>query len=199
MRRHKASSIVILSLVLCAAAADELPLIFNGKDLAGWRVPDPNPWWSVVDGVLVGQSDEKMKGNDFYTEKSYGDVIVETEVRFPDGIDSGIFLRKPQLQVQIGVSRSLKKDMTCSIYARGKYVAVAKGVDKLLKLNEWNKIRVEARGSKYKVWLNGQEVVDYEDAGFPDAAPIGLQIHPGLKMKVEYRELRAKELESGQK
>lgn len=195
MKKLIGISVAMLSLFLVGAADEELPLIFNGKDLSGWQMPDPNPWWSVFDGVLVGQSDEKMKGNDFYTEKSYGDVIVETEVRFADGIDSGIFLRKPQLQVQIGVSRSLKKDMTCSIYARGKYVAVAKGVDKLLKLNEWNKIRVEARGSKYKVWLNGQEVLDYEDAGFPDAAPIGLQIHPGLKMKVEYRNLRAKALD----
>ena len=33
-------------------------------------------------------------------------------------------------------------------------------------------MRVEARGSKYTVFLNGQKVLEYEDPAFPGAAPI---------------------------
>jgi hypothetical protein len=188
-----------------ARAEEKLEPIFNGKDLAGWDVPKENPWWSAADGVLIGVSDEKMKGSTLYTEKKFKDVIIETEVRFGDGIDSGIFVRQPELQVQIGVSRSLKVDMTCSIYIsgikgkKGGYLGKAEGVDKLLKLDEWNKIRIEAVGNKYTTFLNGQKVLVYESEDHPEAGPIGLQIHPGLKMKVEFRNLRAREVEGEKK
>ena len=127
-----------------------------------------------------------------YTERSYGDVIVEGEVRFAGEIDSGIMVRKPELQVQIGVSRSLKKDMTCSFYT-GRYPeeAQAPRAATLLRPGEWNRIRVEARGDTFTVWLNGEQVSRYQDAKYAEPAPIGLQIHGGLVMKVEFRDLRA--------
>jgi len=202
----------ILAVLLLAGAAraadeakDDLKPIFNGKDLAGWQVPKENLWWKVVEGVLVGENsaenNPKLQGNVLYTEKSYHDVIVQAEFRFSGEIDSGIMLRKDEtgkkdLQVQIGVSRSLKKDMTASVYV-GKYPeeGQAKGVDKILKEGQWNTLRVEARGDTYKIWLNGQKLVTYKDAGYPKAAPIGLQVHPGLKMKVEYRNVMAKALD----
>ena len=191
--------VLVLSSVRVTSAADakdDLPSIFNGKDLSGWKVPADNKWWKVVDGVLVGENDQSMKGSMLYTEKSYGDVVVEAEVRWSGEIDSGIMLRKPEIQCQIGTSRSLKKDMTCSFYAHGKYpdAARAKGVDKLLKEGDWNLIRFQAVGSKFTAWLNGQKVVEYEDPAFGGPAPIGLQIHPGLKMKVEFRNIKTKEL-----
>src|SRR3954470_6894132 len=113
--------LVALLLVLSCApllgaadAKDDLPSIFNGKDLSGWKNPTDNKWWKVVDGVLVGENDEAKKGNMLYTEKSYGDVVVEAECRWSGEIDSGIMVRKPEIQLQIGTSRSLKRDMTCS-------------------------------------------------------------------------------------
>jgi hypothetical protein len=178
-------------------APPRLAPIFNGKDLTGWKVPNPNPWWTVKDGVLIGVEDEKGVGHVLETEAVYNDVIVEMEARWSGDVDSGVFLRKgSKFQCQIGVSRSLKKDMTCSIYARGKYIAEAKNVEKLLKPGDWNLIRIEARGPKFRIWLNGELVLEYEDAGFPDAGPIGLQIHPKVKdMKVEFRNLSAVSLD----
>jgi hypothetical protein len=87
----------------------DLHPIFNGKDLAGWQVPAPNPFWRVVDGTLVGENDEKLKGDVLYTEKKYKDFIIETEARWSGEIDSGIMLRKPELQLQFGISRSPQK------------------------------------------------------------------------------------------
>ena len=107
-------------------------------------------------------------------------------------IDSGIMFRKPELQVQIGVSRSLKKDMTCSFYT-GKYPeeAQAKTAAEHLLPGKWNRIRVEAKGETFTVWLNGHKVSQYTSDKYPGAAPIGLQIHAGVEMKVEFRDLRA--------
>ena len=59
-----------LALILsCSAIAEtkhhDLQPIFNGKDLKGWKVPDPNPFWKVKGGVLVGENDEAKKGSAF--------------------------------------------------------------------------------------------------------------------------------------
>ncbi|MBP7948340.1 MAG: DUF1080 domain-containing protein [Verrucomicrobiales bacterium] len=186
------------SLLIVQLRADEpeLPSIFNGKDLAGWKAPEPNPFWKAVDGVLVGENDSAKKGSMIYSEKEYGDVVVEAEVRWSGEIDSGFMLRKPEIQVQIGISRSLKKDMTGSFYV-GKYpdAGQAKEAQKLLKKDDWNKIRIQARGDTYTVWLNGHKVSEYKDGKYAKPGPIGLQIHGGLAMKVEFRNIRAKALD----
>ena len=196
MLKYAAAIALLTTLTFTVHAEEELPSIFNGKDLSGWKVPSPNPYWKVVDGVLVGESDDALKGSMLYTEKAYYDVVIETEVRWSGDIDSGIMVRKPEIQLQIGTSRSLKKDMTCCFYV-GKYpeAGQAKGKDEVLKLGDWNKIRFEAKGDTYTVWLNGQKVTEYTDPKYKDAGPIGLQIHPGVKMKVEFRNIRAKALD----
>lgn len=171
--------------------------LFNGKDLAGWKAPENNIWWKVENGVLVGENDPANRGSQLYTEKEYKDVEFETEFRFKGETDSGIYLRKPLTQVQIGTSRSLKVDKTASLYQEGRgggYVGNANGVDKLLKEGEWNKMRFIAKGDKLTVWLNGQQVLETSLAKYPDAAPLGVQIHQGLKMKIEYRNMNAREL-----
>lgn len=196
--RFMLAAAVVLTLSFAAFAADqpkkdELKPIFNGTDLSGWKTPEPNLWWRVEDGKLIGENDEKLRGSTLYTTKNYQDVIIEADFRYDGEIDSGIMLRKPEMQVQIGVSRSLKKDMTGSIYKRG-YPGKAEGVDKVLKPGEWNTMRIQAIGPKYTVWLNGRQVLDYEDPTSPNPGPIGLQVHGGLKMKVEFRNIRAKAL-----
>ncbi|MFM7108668.1 MAG: DUF1080 domain-containing protein [Planctomycetaceae bacterium] len=169
------------------------PPIFNGRDLAGWKVVGA-PYWRVVDGAIVGESDAHKKGSMLYTEAAYGDCVVEADVRFAGEIDSGIMVRKPELQVQIGVSRSLKRDMTCSFYVgQGGYPEEARAprAAELLEPGEWNRIRIEARGDTFTVWLNGEQVSRYTTTAHRDPAPIGLQVHAGLAMKVEFRDVRA--------
>lgn len=200
-RRSTLGHAGLLGLAMLAATAiaempptADLPAIFNGRDLTGWKVVG-EPYWKVVDGAIVGENDAEKKGSMLYTDTPYRDVIVEGDVRFTGEIDSGIMVRKPELQVQIGVSRSLKKDMTCSFYT-GKYPEEArapKAAD-LLNPGEWNRIRVKAKGDTFTVWLNGTQVSQYTSDTYREPAPIGLQIHPGLVMKVEFRDLRAKAL-----
>ena len=209
--RAFALTLLLSLLVMCgrAPAADEKPAdvnlqpIFNRKDLTGWTLEKPGAkpadpatknYWRAADGVLVGESDDAKKGSMLYTEKLYKDVAVEADVRWSGDIDSGIMVRKPEVQVQIGVSRSLKVDMTASIYAKGGYAGKAQGVKEGLKEGQWNRLRVEARGPVFKVWLNGRHVLTWESPDYPDAAPIGLQIHGGVKMPVEFKDIKAGEL-----
>jgi hypothetical protein len=198
-RRSVVTHLALLGFAVLPAGAPadipptaDLPAIFNGSDLAGWKVVG-EPYWKVVDGAIVGENDAEKKGSMLYTDKAYGDVVVEAEVRYSGRIDSGIMVRKPELQVQIGESSSLKRDMTCSFYT-GKYPEEARApkAAELLKPGEWNRIRVEARGDTFTVWLNGQQVSQYTSDKYREPAPIGLQIHPNIQMKVEFRDLRAK-------
>ncbi len=174
------------------ASGPKLEPIFNGKDLTGWQVPAPNPFWKVVDGVLVGENDPEKKGSMLYTSQAYDDVIIEAEVRWQGEIDSGFMIRKPEIQLQIGVSRSLKKDMTGSFYLGGYPEAgQAKDAAKLLKAGDWNRLRLQAKGNTFTVWINGTKASEYTDAKFAGPAPLGLQIHGGLEMKVEFRNIQA--------
>lgn len=188
------------ALLLAAApfsSAEDVPgpklePIFNGKDLTGWQAPSPNPFWKVVNGVLVGENEPEKKGSMLYTSQAYDDVIIEAEVRWQGEIDSGFMIRKPEIQLQIGVSRSLKKDMTGSFYLGGYPEAgQAKDAAKLLKIGDWNRLRLQARGNTFTVWINGTKASEYTDAKFAGPAPLGLQIHGGLEMKIEFRNIQA--------
>jgi hypothetical protein len=169
--------------------------IFNGRDLKGWKLAEPNPFWRVEQGLLIGENDEPLTGSVLWSEKSYGDFVLEFEVRWTGVIDSGVMLRKPELQLQIGQSASLKRDMTGSFYTGTKGAVYpehgqAKEGEKQLKPGEWNAFRLEARGTTFTVWINGHQVSQFTDPKYAEPAPIGLQIHPKLKMKVEFRNLR---------
>ena len=102
---------------------------------------------------------------------------------------------KKDIQMQIGVSRSLKKDMTGAFYV-GKYPEAgwAPKVATLWKNGEWNKVRLQAKGDTYTVWINGEQVSNYVDAAYPQAGPVGLQVHGNVKMKVEYRNISIGEI-----
>jgi hypothetical protein len=191
----------LLTLPLSALVAQELTPLLNGKDLTGWTTFEKaaEPFWKMVDGVLVGENNPERHGSVLYTEQTFHDVVFEAEVKWSKGADKGTFYSANQIQVQIGTSGSLKRDMTGSLYVGGseRYPEKARGagVDEVLKLEDWNHIRFEARGDLYKVWVNGKQVTEYTDARFPGRAPLGLQVHPGNVMKAEFRNIRVKALD----
>lgn len=172
--------------------------IFDGKTLEGWTI-EKAPYWTVKDGILIGESDEsenKKKGSTLWTTAEYKDFTFETEFRFSGKIDSGVFIKKSGDQIQIGESGSLKRDMTASPYIASlrKYPVEAEGVDGLLKEGEWNKMKITVKGATYTVELNGKQVLEYTSASAAETGPIGLQVHPNVLMKVEFRNLLAEAL-----
>jgi hypothetical protein len=186
----------LLSLALATGMAHAAPLpLFDGKSTDGWRVEGAD-YWKVSDGVLIGQSDAAKKNSILWTKKEFTDFTLDLEFRFSGHIDSGVFLRHQTDQIQIGISGSLKRDMTGSPYISTKrgYPVEAKGVKDLLKEGEWNRMKIVVRGGKYVVSLNGKEVMTYESDTAVEKGPIGLQVHPGLVMKVEFRNVLVEEL-----
>jgi hypothetical protein len=174
----------------------KLKKIFNGKDLTGWKVPENNIWWLVDDGILTAKSDPDKKGSILWTDKDYKDFIIQLDFKFGDGtVDSGIFLRTEEQQIQIGESGSLKRDMTCSPYIPGKgYPVEAKNIKNLLKMDDWNTIKVKAEGSIYTMWLNREEVLTYDSETAIESGPVGLQLHPDRDMQIFFKNILFAEL-----
>ena len=159
-------------------------------------MPADNIWYKAEDGLLKIQSGPEKKGSILSTEKEYTDFVIECEFKFGKGtVDSGIFIRNNKEQIQIGISGSLQRDMTASPYIPGKgYPVEAEGVKKLLKMDDWNTLRVEAKGKKYTAWLNGKKVMTYESESAIEKGPIGLQLHGGKDMAIDYRKIRVAEI-----
>ncbi|TWU19490.1 hypothetical protein Poly21_16630 [Allorhodopirellula heiligendammensis] len=176
------------------------PVLFNGETLAGWHVsPEKlSGQWTVVNGMIVGDNSDK-KGSILWTDADYGDFELTLEYRTdsPD-YDSGVFLHGESHQVQIGISRSLKVDLTACIYApvdkQGSYPAKSDKVKTVHKLGEWNELRMIVTGKRIQTFLNDEPFVDYTAIKFPAEGKIGLQLHQGVHQKMLFRniELTAK-------
>ena len=188
--------ILILAGIFIESPAQKMKKIFNGKTLDGWVVPENNIWWSAGKGVLSVKNGPDRKGSILWTEQEYEDFVVEADFRFGDGkVDSGIFLRNDKQQIQIGISGSLKRDMTGSPYIPGKgYPVEAEGVKDLLKTEGWNTMKVQAKGNVYTVWLNGKEVMTYTSENAIEKGPIGLQLHPKNVMAIDFRNIKVGEI-----
>ena len=196
------SKLISCAFLLMSSAAlvagPKLKPIFNGKDLTGWEVPDGNVeagWYKAVDGVLKVQSGPNKKGSILWTKKKYRNFVVEFEFRFGEGVvDSGVHVRN-QDQIQIGISGSLKRDMSCSPYIPGKgYPVEAKNIKKLLKGKDWNTMRIQAVGKEYTVWLQGKKVMTYNSDSAIAEGPLGIQLHGSRNMAIDYRKLKLAEL-----
>ncbi|MFT5130103.1 MAG: quinoprotein glucose dehydrogenase, partial [Rhodothermales bacterium] len=190
------TTILFLFSLSVSAADPGFSSIFNGKDLAGWKKPKLTECWVVKDGVLTVQNNAKRQGDTLSTEKEYENFLCELEFKFgPGTVDSGIFIRNGKDQIQIGISGSLKRDMTASPYIPGKgYPVEAKGVKELLSLSGWNTLRIRAVGPDYTTWLNGKEVMNYSSSTAASKGPLGIQLHGGKVMTIHYRNVRVAEL-----
>ena len=194
---------VLGTVISCLAVEPNLTPLFNGKDLTHFKAEASKNFWRVKDGVLIGENDAAKKGNYLWTEKEYSDFVIEFDVRWKSdtdrGVDTGIEMRSPKIQLQLGISGSLRVDMTGSFYTGGKTAypesGQAKDAKKLLNpQGEWNTFRIQAKGDTFTCWINGKKASEYTDSKFSGAAPLGFQIHGGVEMKCEYRNIMIAEL-----
>lgn len=176
--------------------------LFDGKTLDGWRISDPKvgkEQWLVEDGTIIAEN-KGGAGTDLWTKKDYVDFDLTLEYKtLSDDYDTGVFLRGGDPQVQIGISGSLKIDLTACVYApkdkKGSYpINKNEEVVKLNKVGEWNTLRIILKGKRIQTYLNGESINDYKSLTISDKGPIGLQIHKGRKMKVLFRDITVQEL-----
>jgi hypothetical protein len=172
--------------------------LFNGKDLTGWcfraktKKDDPNPGaildkhdgkteaadagrYIVKDGVIAvtfPTEADKLTGQLYTVEEFPKNFVLKLEFRAAVNADSGVFVRKPQLQ--------------CRDYlVAGPYKEL-----KQYKAQEWNQIEVTVKDGVAHCTCNG-EVLEAA-LPMPATGPIGLEGDRGV---MEYRHIQFKVLE----
>ena len=171
--------------------------LFNGRDLTGWGFREKTEKGSVEPGKILETFDGKTASSDagrysakdgiltvnfpkgqerliaqLHTNAEFAnDFVLKLEFRASVNADSGVFIRKPQLQ--------------CRDYlVAGPYKEL-----KSYKPQDWNLIEVTVKDGMARCTCNG-EVLE-EAMKLPATGPIGLE---GDRGQMEYRRIQIKEL-----
>lgn len=163
--------------------------LFNGKDFTGWGFRNPNTLapetgfdgkTTTTDGryiakhgrVIVATPPEGRRIQQLWTTKEFPkNFVLKLEFRATPNADSGVFLRKPQLQ--------------CRDYPlAGPYKNL-----KNYKPQDWNEMVVTVKDNVANCTCNG-EVLEAA-LKLPETGPIGLE---GDRGQMEYRRIRLQEL-----
>ena len=175
--------------------------LFNGRDLGQWD-GDPR-LWSVVDKLLTGSSEGvPLEKNSFliYRGREYQNFELRLDIRLRNH-NSGIQFRS---QASEGwVVKGLQADAAegnwwGSIYdeggTRGVIVNGWKGkAEKIVKPGDWNEYSILCQGGKVRLRINGIVTAELENEP-ANRGVIALQLHAGPPMKVEFRNIRIREL-----
>lgn len=162
--------------------------LFNGRDLTGWgfRDRDLQPLESFdgqvrsADGrylalngrLIVTTPPEGRRIQQLWTTQEFpGDFLLKLEFRATPNADSGVFIRKPQLQ--------------CRDYRlAGPYKQLEH-----YKPQDWNELTITVKGNVAECRCNG-ELLEAEFK-LPETGPIGLE---GDRGQMEYRRIRIRAL-----
>ena len=183
-----------------AEAGRGFKALFNGVNLAGWKLRDPagRQSWSAQNGMLVNEMSDKEPGNDLITLDSFRDFIIRYEYMIPKAGNSGVYLRgRHEIQIlddfekgkpEIGSNGALY-----SIAAPAKFASRKPG--------QWQQAEATIKDNRVTVILNGVKVLDNVvadrptggelDANLDASGPIMLQGNHG---PVAFRNLRIKPL-----
>ena len=145
-----------------------LPSIFNGKDLNGWK---PLPGHKSVFSVSrEGWLSIKNGNGDIETETSYSDFTAQMDV-FSNGdhLNSGIFFREKPGEFWNGYECQIRnqwegKDRTKPIDTGTGGLYFRQPARKVVSSDrEWFTMTINAVGRHIAIWTNGYQTADFQD------------------------------------
>jgi hypothetical protein len=196
-------------------------VLFNGKDLSGWK--GDAKLWKVEGGVITGSTHgNKIKANTFLIldAPEMEDFHLVYEARC-FGNNSGVMYRSKVVDEKkfkmAGYQCDLhrKAEYCAMIYGEGtgRGIIITRGqmmeIDEKGKKNilvsekpakvditQWNTYEIICQGNHLMHKLNGKVAIDLVDNDKKKLlkGKIGLQLHAGEVMKVEFRNIRLKKL-----
>jgi hypothetical protein len=174
--------------------------LFNGIDLSGWNIHGTELWY-VEDGLLVCESGPDQKYGYLSTEEYYDDFILTLEFKQEDNGNSGVFFRSTLegtkisgWQVEVAPPGNDSGGVYES-YGRGWLIKPEPKKDKVLKMGDWNKMKIKVVGDQVTTWLNGTKMISIQDEKIGKGkGSIALQIHDGGGIKVKWKNLNIKPL-----
>jgi len=176
-------------LTVPAAAQDGWRPLFDGRSLDGWVQCNGSAPYTVEDGTITGRTVVKSPNSFLCSKESFGDFILEYEVKLESPANSGVQIRSTWdpaikngrvhgLQVEIDPT---ERAWTGGLYdeSRRGWLHPLTGQDaarKAFRMGEWNTFRVEAIGPSVRTWVNGVPAADVLDDLTPRGI-IALQVH----------------------
>lgn len=137
--------------------------LFNGKDLSGWRLTDPNQvsGWSAEDGILINRPvQEEGKPHKAYgnlrTDREFEDFNLTLETRLSPKGNSGIYLRGIyEVQVADTFGHGLDSHNMGGVYSR---ITPTEAAEK--PAGEWQTMDITLVNRHVTVILNGKKIID---------------------------------------
>ncbi|MBX3443912.1 MAG: DUF1080 domain-containing protein [Planctomyces sp.] len=229
MRLPRLFAVVWLLTFSAASAEEPVfqPL-FDGQTLTGWTQRGGQAKYSVEDGAIVGRSVPNTPNSFLCTERDYGNFELLLEFQVDPALNSGVQIRsehfdEPQTitvpdnggektltiparrvhgyQVEIDPS---ERAWTGGIYdeSRRGWLNDLKNNEparQAFRQNEWNTLRIVAKGDSIRTWLNDVPAADLTD-GLTAKGFIALQVHGvgdrAEPLTVRWRNLRIRELDT---
>ncbi len=197
-------------------------MIFNGKDLTGWK--GSPKYWKVEDGCLTGVADGKLKYNRFIIwDGKVRNFELRVKVKVSPKGNSGIQYRgtyRPDLgdwvvtgyQCDVVARRA---DYDGMLYEeRGRRILAHTGekviIDpkgqpwvvgefpvKKFQPGQWHDYRVLVRGNHHQHWIDNHPTVDVIDLDKKHRkleGVLAVQVHVGPPMKIQYKDFFLKKL-----
>lgn len=133
---------------------------FSRSDLAGWTLSPPSPW-SVQGGRLKAAlpNVKQEKAFAYFGSDSWQDYSLDLDVCGMRGADKGAVVR---VDGQEGVGVDLRGDGFDDVllYRNDKELGKSPAPNQN---GHWHHLRIEARGARYRVFVNGKLKIDYDD------------------------------------
>ncbi len=192
-------SLLIILLPSCGSTSKGIQL-FNGKNLDGW-VNHGEEKWYVENGELVCESGPKAKYGYLSTVDFFDDFELSLEFKQEANGNSGVFIRSTVEGTKVSgwqVEVAPPGQHTGGVYesyGRGWLIQPEAEKEKVLKMGEWNTMKIRVQGPSITSWLNGTEMIHLVDQKIGEGkGAVALQIHDGGGIKVRWRNISIKSL-----
>ena len=161
-------------------------MLFDGSNLNNWI--GNKTGYFVENGTMVVNPAGGSGGN-LYTAKEYGDFEYRFEFQLTPGANNGLGIRTPtegdaayvgmELQI-LDNEADIYKNLNAYQYHGSVYGVIPAKRGFLKPVGEWNEEVVVAKGSKIKVILNGQVIMDGDIKEASKNGTADHKEHPGL-------------------
>ena len=169
--------------------------LFNGVDLKNWVAYGTEKWY-VQDSLLICESGPDQGYGYLATQNYYKDFDLTADFKQITNGNSGIFFRSTCLGTTVSgwqceiAPPGMDTGGIYESYGRGWLHQIPDEKENILKMGEWNTMRVKAVGSEITTWLNGQEMTHLTDSLIGKGnGRIALQIHDRGGIKVQWKNL----------
>ncbi len=133
-------------------------LLFNGKDLSGWRLLDPKAdnGWSVQNGVLINRVEKGKHFGNLRTEAEFEDFNLKLETRTQANSNSGVYLRGIyEVQIAETYGQPVDAHNMGALYSR-----LTPTVPAEKPIGEWQTLDITLVQRHLTVVLNGRTIID---------------------------------------